>query len=293
MNEFLKLLQSSLASLFKILILSKYRISYKSIQRNSDECVILGNGPSLNDFLNNHIDFIDNKDTFSVNLFVRTDAFTKIKPTHYVIAAPQYWRGEKQEEYIQSRIKTLQSIEDTTNWPMNFFAPSFARRDKEWLKRFSRNEQINIQYFNTTPVEGFQGLNHSLFRKNLGMPRPHNVLIATIYLAIQTGYKKIYITGADHSWLKDIFVTPDNVVLASQKHFYDQEMINDPINNASAKPLAHNGEYISKKMHEVLHKFQVTFESHYRLSIYAKSMGVEIINLCPKSFIDSYSKREL
>ena len=56
-----------------------------------------------------------------------------------------------------------------------------------------------------------------------GMPRPHNVLIPSIILSMRMGFKKIYLAGADHSWLKEIFVSEDNEVFLTQKHFYDEK----------------------------------------------------------------------
>lgn len=284
---------TSILSIVKVLIMSKYNVQFKKIKKKSDECVILGNGPSLNAFIESNIDFLNGKDSMCVNLFGRTNLYSKIKPNHYIITALQYWKGENQVEYIENRAKTLKDIADNTLWPMTFYAPAAARLDKKWISQFSANKNISIQYFNITPVEGFKSFCHSIFSLNLGMPRPHNVLISAIYVAIRSGYKRIYLAGADHSWLKDIFVTDDNVVLASQKHFYDQEFKDDTLNNSNPKTLAHNGEYQAKKLHQVLEKFKTTFESHHVLAQYSKKQKVEIINITPNSYIDSYPKMSL
>ena len=55
------------------------------------------------------------------------------------------------------------------------------------------------------------------------MPRSHNVLIPTIMIALQLDFKKILLAGADHNWLKDIYVSADNRVFLTQKHFYDAQ----------------------------------------------------------------------
>jgi len=95
-------------------------------------------------------------------------------------------------------------------------------KNKEWQPLLAGNPHIKLYVYNTTPIEGFQVFCNWIFRKGWGVPRPHNVLIPSIAMGLRLPFKKIYLAGADHSWLPEITVTDDNVVLMHQKHFYDQ-----------------------------------------------------------------------
>ena len=55
------------------------------------------------------------------------------------------------------------------------------------------------------------------------MPRPRNVLIPSIMLAINSGYRRVYVAGADHSWLKTLSVDDENRVVSIQPHFYKEK----------------------------------------------------------------------
>lgn len=102
---------------------------------------------------------------------------------------------------------------------MNFFVPARALKNKEWQPMLAGNPNIRLCIYNTTPIEGFQGFCNWIFNRGWGVPRPHNVLIPSIAIGLRLPFRKIYLAGADHSWLPEITVTDDNVVLMHQKHF--------------------------------------------------------------------------
>ena len=52
---------------------------------------------------------------------------------------------------------------------------------------------IQVHYMNTTPIEGFENISFQLISRQLGMPRPHNVLIPTILHAINLDFRNIYV----------------------------------------------------------------------------------------------------
>ena len=53
------------------------------IERNHNEALILGNGPSLKDFFKEENAFMENKTIFAVNYFARTAEYKKVKPEFY------------------------------------------------------------------------------------------------------------------------------------------------------------------------------------------------------------------
>ena len=118
------------------------------------------------------------------------------------------------------------------------------------------------------------------------MPRPHNVLIANIKVAIELKYKQVFLFGADHSWMKEIFVTEDNQVYLTQKHFYDEK-------TAKADVMYYGTKNERRNIAQVLEKFVHSFNSYYLLNDYAKKSGVEVYNATRGSFIDAFPRIEL
>lgn len=273
----------SMLSLLKVIILSK--LGVRLAKKVNNECVILANGPSLNDAIEEGVKLFPGKDLICVNTFAETEPYQKLKPSYYVLISPELYRPNVEEFLKQKRKQLFTAIAENTTWALSLYIPIEAKKYKEWRSIISKNERISIYYFNTSPVEGLRSVNHFLFRQNLGMPRPHNVLIPSLFLSINMSYEKIYLLGVDHSWLKDIWVTEDNRVLLTQKHFYDADR---------AKPLPMNkGGRGERKLHEVLQKFLYAFRGYFILNGYAKSKEVQILNLTEGSYIDAFERASI
>lgn len=178
---------------------------------NPDELLILANGPSLNRTVEDSTDFIKGKTLLAVNFCVSSPMFERLRPELYLIADPLFWIVP------EKRIQLFKTMAEKTTWDMNFFVPARALKNKEWQPLLAGTPHIKLYVYNTTPIEGFQGFCNWIFRKGWGVPRPHNVLIPSIAMGLRLPFKKIYLAGADHSWLPEITVTDDNVVLMHQK----------------------------------------------------------------------------
>ena len=247
--------------------------------------VNLGNGPSLKDLLDNHPDFLQNKDLLAVNHFSETDYFEQLKPRLYVVAAPEYWLDDIDEDFLQKRQRIFGALAGKTGWPLEFFIPVAARRNLWWKKVLEANPHIRIHYYNTMPVEGFRWFRYALYDLKCGMTRPHNVLIPSLMTAVWTGYKEIYLTGADHNWMKEIFVAPDNTVYLTQRHFYDAR-------NATPGVMKKLGKG-QRKLHEIIEKFYWSFKGYHDIGRWAGAKGVRIINITPGSWIDAFDRQEI
>lgn len=276
----------SCLSIFKIFLLSKIFIKrIKPLKDSSRECVILGNGPSLNQSLENHCEFLQSKDIFVVNFFWKSDYYTKLKPQYYAIISRNYWYDIRNSNY-EGRKATFSKIAELTNWEMTLIVPSFAKKIKfkNWDKELRQNKNITIQYVNICPIEGFTSFINFALNNNLGLPRPHNILIPSVKIATDLKFKNIYIWGADHSWFREIVISDDNDVYMNQKHFYDHK---------TSKPELMK-EYGGKKnLATVLYVFYNTFNSYYVLERYAKCKKVKIFNATPNSYIDAFERFEL
>ncbi len=282
-NIFKELLHS-LLSIFKILLRSSFLLKHHKGQ--SEEVVIIGNGPSVNNVFLDHLDFLRNNTSLCVNGFPLSEYYEKIKPEYYIICSPGYYNQKAVDYNVEVRKEIIQQLISKTSWSVYFFLPQAARKNSQFIDAIKKNKYINIIYYNTTPVEGSACIKHILYRMGLGGPRPHNVLVPSILQMLNSRYKKIYLLGADHSWLPQLSVNDNNEVLLNQKHFYDEK-------KSTPKPMHKNEGRENRLLHEVLHKFYISFKNYHDLNEYAKSRGAQIINLTEESFIDAFPRKKL
>lgn len=269
----------SFLSIVKILLQSKWNTSLPVSFSNPDELLILANGPSLNRTVQESADFIQEKTLLAVNFCVTSHIFEHLRPEIYLIADPLFWIVP------EKRIQLFKTMAQKTTWDMNLFMPARAWTNKEWQPLLAGNPHIKVYTYNTTPIEGFQHFSNWIFRKGWGVPRPHNVLIPSIATGLRLPFKKVYLAGADHSWLPEITVTDDNVVLMHQKHFYDR-------NNSQAATVTQEN-LGSARLYTILYHMYVAFKSYFILEAYARRLGKEIINITPGSYIDAFKRMKV
>ena len=264
----------TLASIAKIILLSKFgKISKSGI---GEDIVILGNGPSLNTTISESAEFLALHKKLAVNFACNAPVFFDLRPEYYVLADPHFFASDA--ENVISLWSNLAKVD----WQMTLFIP--FKKNSSRLSELASNKNIRIERYNLTPIEGFKGFCHKVFRSGLGMPRPRNVLIPSIMLAIAAGFKRIYIAGADHSWMKTISVNDNNEVVSIQPHFYKE-------NEPEKKRV--NTEYMHYPLHQIVYSFYVAFKSYFEIKAYADSIGTEIWNITPGSFIDAFPRKKL
>lgn len=273
------MLWQSLLSVVKIVLQSKLVTRLPGHFSNPDELLILANGPSLKRTVEESADFVRGKTLLAVNFCVTSPMFEQLKPELYLIADPLFWIVPEKREQL------FRTMAEKTTWDMNFLVPARALKNKEWQPLLAGNPHIRLYIYNTTPIEGFQGFCNWIFSKGWGVPRPHNVLIPSIAMGIRLPFKKIYLAGADHSWLPEITVTDDNVVLMNQKHFYDQ-------NKSQAATVTQENLH-SARLYTILYHMYVAFKSYFVLEDYARSRGKEVINMTPGSYIDAFKRMKI
>ncbi|MDE5791363.1 MAG: hypothetical protein K2H96_09070 [Muribaculaceae bacterium] len=270
-------LEQTFLSLVKIPLLSRRPSPLPDLRGCGNELVILATGPSLSSTVQQHREFLDSKTLLAVNLFATSPIFSELRPELYIIADPLFWIVDEKREAV------FGSLARKTEWPLHLFVPARALSDPKWRPIVEKNPNITVHIYNTTPVEGFFSFEKWVYRKGLGMPRPHNVLIPAIATALRMPFKKIYLAGADHSWLPEITVNDDNEVLMHQKHFYDRD--------SSKADTVKKENLDSAHLHTILYHMHVAFKAYFILRDYALTLGKEVINITPGSFIDAF-KRE-
>lgn len=249
-----------------------------------DEAIIIANGPSFKETLKEETDIFAGKAIICVNDFAMSEHFGSIKPDFNIFFDSIYWTKDPPAWLRYPNEQVLKSLKERVTWPMTLIMPISARR-WSWFSDLPRlNKNISICYVNCTRVDYSKNLRNFLYSRNLAMPRVFNVLIPALILTINMGYKKIFFTGADHSWHEDIYIGSDNVVRMKLPHFY-------PEKNLALKPIFKDiGETEIFKMHELLNIFAVTFEGHHQVAEYAKFSGADIYNISRKSYIDAYER---
>ncbi len=298
MKKFLKWFYSFSDNLFKTLVSMISALLFSRLKTNvfirnirngiSDpgECYILGNGPSLVEELKNEELFRFCQNVFAVNSFVTSESFLKIKPAHYFYIDPDLWRDNVQEKLIRDRNQILDRLVEVTKWKMFFYVPWDAYRNKAFKNKFINHEFIIVVPINITPVGGYTRIAHFLYNLNLGMPRPQNVLIASIFTSINLGFQNINVLGCDHSWLENIRVNDSNQLCIRDVHFYDSSSV-------KLIPWTKDRENNVYKLHEALKFFMDTFYSHHLVQRYAESCNTKVINLTQGSYIDAYPRGRL
>jgi hypothetical protein len=272
-NNQLILLSKTTVSLLSVLFFSSFFTAFKfqKYYKKNDECLLIGNGYSLKEVLEKNIGLFIGKDVFSVNLFYETAIFSEIKPNNYIIADDAFWKLTSDERLLGIQSSFYKNIAKVT-WNMKLFIPNEGY--KIILKRLPRNDKIQLLSYNRTPISGYKFISHLLYKLNLGMPRPANVLNAAIFVALNLGYKNIYLYGADHSWMKDLLVDEKNNICCFQNHFYDEkkEIFKIPKGSLS----------------DGLRSIVDAFDSYRQLNIYSEYLKTHIVNKTKGSFIDIF-----
>lgn len=267
-------LGATLASFIKIPIMSR-RPSPKSRDRK-DTIIIMGNGPSLRDAMEQDRDVLMAYPRLAVNLSALTPDFRDLRPDYYILADIAFFLKKK-----TGKVPQLWEALRSVDWQMTLFLPATARKMPE-VKSLPAN--ITLKFYNLTPAEGFRCVMHPLYDSGLAMPRPRNVLIPSIISSMREGFRKIVLIGADHNWSKTLWVTERNRVVSVQPHFYKDD-------DAELR----RAEEIFKNVHihDVYENYAIAFRSYFNVKAYADRRGVEILNATPGSFIDAFPRIRL
>lgn len=266
---------SSVYELFKLILFSIVRenlTNYIIRQQHVNSVKILANGPSLR---NVHFEKNEEIDYCMMNFSSLGDLFFSIKPKYHILIDPIFFLNEN-NEFIE-RFKNV-------DWEMCLLIPYQFRHEAK--TKYGTNRCISIIPIHCLGISDgfvFRRIAFRFFRRGVAMPDPQNVLVAAVYSMINSGYSKIMIYGAEHSWLESISVNSDNVVCISDDHFYK--------NKTSSRSPYLKVDGSTYFMHELLRDFAKAFASYHFLQEYADYLGnVNIYNCTPNSFIDAFPR---
>ncbi len=272
---------NTIISLLKIIILSKFNIRLPKAE--NEVCIILGNGPSLKTSLQNNPLFFKKHSLVCVNSYCTTKEYTLLKPQYYVISDPSWWVSDN-----KLMLDTLEDLRTKTTWDIQLFVPKIAAKSKRFTDLFASNKNIHLNYFNYTVFKGFPSIAHFFYTKNMAMPQSQNVLVASIFLSINIGFKKIFLVGADHTWHQNMLLDENNILCFKDLHFYDGE---EKITYKPFKKGVHIDETF--KTHEIFTTLSKVFLGYFALKEYSKYKQCKIYNASEVTFIDAFERIKL
>jgi hypothetical protein len=226
-------------------------------------------------------------DLLAVNNAASHEQFELLKPRFYLLNAVTYFQPDEDlnELYIGFNRDLYKNLHSKTTWKMTLLVPFRAKKSVAFQQLLASNPNLDAAYFNQTPIEGLPFWSHWGYRKGWGMPRPHNVLIPCIMVGIRLGYRHIALVGADHSWLSDLSVNESNEALLRHVHYYDTE---------GSKPMKMEDRIQQpRKLHEIIHKFYLSFEGYWLIKKFAERHRIRIVNASKTSMIDAFDRKSL
>lgn len=271
-SDILTLTGQTLKSIVKLCCMTRHNTLKP--ERSEGKIIVMGNGPSLNDTIAQHLDTLRHSDTLAVNFAALADVFFDIKPAYYVLADPLFFSDSD-----SANMQRLREALKCVTWPLTMMVPHGSDTSKLF-----ENENITVKTFACIGIEGFSQFTNFAYSHRLGMPRPRNVLIPSIMCAIWLGYSEIDIVGADHSWMQTIGVDDQNRIISVQPHFY---------RDSKSEQTRVNTEYAGYHLHQIVHSFYVAFKAYHDIAAYARHAGVAIYNATPVSFIDAFPRHRL
>ncbi|MDE7411993.1 MAG: DUF115 domain-containing protein [Paramuribaculum sp.] len=274
--SFISNLGASLKSIVKTCLQSRHSTVGSRDSADGDTLVILGNGPSLRQTIDSQLSRLRKFPLLAVNFAANTPEFRQLRPRYYVLVDPAFFTADPADNVTE----LWHNLQQHTGWKLTLFVPVNCIK----LIPAEVRKVVDVRGINAVGIEGFRWLRHTLYKSNLGMPRPRNVLIPSIMVAIALGFKNIYLVGADHSWTRTLDVNERNEVVSIQPHYYAD----------SAKELDRVASvYRNIRLHEIMYSFHVAFKSYFDIKEYAETQGVNILNATPQSFIDAFNRCQL
>lgn len=282
LQHFLINLLKFTSSILKIFIQSK-RATPISNFTSFNEVVVLGNGPSAKDFLEQKQDFLAQKAILAVNFFVRHEKFYQLKPSFYVLADPAFFMREEASH-------VLDVLASSVDWKLLLLVPSYAKKQSLWQekkKALSKNSSIKIAYFNMTKIDGFNWFVNYAVIKGWGLPAPRNVLVPSIANCIRMRFNTIYLAGADHSWFKQLWINDHNEIVIEDKHSYDTS---DSKSDTGPSTKSNTNSAPTGILYMGLESIAMALKSYIKLNQLAMRKNIQIYNITQGSFIDVFER---
>ncbi|GHV47600.1 hypothetical protein FACS1894181_01370 [Bacteroidia bacterium] len=250
-------------------------------KKYSGTVAVLANGPSLKEVIPKlTTKEFENIDFIVMNFFALDDVFFKIKPKHYCLADPMFFKANHRIDDVSKLFNILQNKVD---WKLNLYLPSI--RYKEFIA-FSKLNNDNIQIVKTNYVgfRGYEVFRNYFYKKGLSSLGLSSVALLAIYIGIQCGYNEEQLYGVDHTFFDNLFVNDKNQLYSKYSHFDTDKTV------TTLSPLLRNDTDCFWRISDYIYQQSKIFKNHDISAKYAQYMNVLIINCTKNSLIDSYNR---
>lgn len=210
---------------------------------------------------------------FVMNFFASTDLFVELKPSRYCLADPVFFKADKRNE--ERFNKLFNRINELVTWDMFLYVPNVSFNT---ARQIFFNTRITLIPISTLHFEGFQSKRNQFYKRGIATPSFVNVLIMIEYICLNEGFKKLFLYGADHTFLNNLIVDDDNVLRVEDTHFYGSQKVYAAVHK-DGTPF---------RVSEYIYNKYLTFVEHDVMRSYSDYLGAEIINCTKSSWIDSY-----
>lgn len=237
--------------------------------KKGHEALIFANGPSVakltaGDYL--ALKVSGRTDFFGLNYFVSSELCKEVGLDYYVTSDPYFF---------SPRNPKIDQILDEVNIHVRkgvFVGHNSHQETIATVKKMGKN------------VVRFNDRNgSSVFSDNINPEHPRAYVSLTAYkalaLAVYMGYDKIYLTGFDNSFFKNLFCDPDNVLYRLPEHFDSKAYYFD----GTRVPLFNK----DRRMHQEMIGSSRIFSDLYKFP------GTHIFNLDPESYTDRFKKLDI
>jgi hypothetical protein len=257
----------------KNLKIENWGMDFSKSQQN---CVILCNGPSLNNSIDQSYDFISNSVKIVVNFSPLSDLFWKLKPDFLVLVDPSFWE-ENIDKDLKIKIEELVEKIKDIDWNIKIVMPILKNQKNRFTEVLSGVKNINFVNINSKPSSKEFIEDRILeYASNNSSPLFQSVSVASLYFAMNIGFKKIYLFGFDHDWIKNIIIDDSNNLLLMDNHYYDKS-------KQTYKIIKSN----------LLEEFRAQYQLHNsynEIREYAKVLDIKIYNCTKNSLLDSFER---
>jgi len=284
-QRFIESLYQSLISLVRVFFRFRFRSDLNNHLSAGKELVILANGPSLRADLDSHPGFFTGKQLMCVNQFVLSNDYERVKPQFYILLDRGFFIENTIPRVAEVREQVKQALIRKTTWPVTLCCPAEGRNSLFHQDLTASGIPVKFVFFNSTVVDGIKLVRHWLYRLQMGMPPPQNVLIGALMAGLACGFKRIIILGADHSWHQGLEIGADGKLVSVEHHFYDKQ---------PWKVVVEHPETMHRAtMHDYFFLLYRTFRSYHLIQEFAGSIGARIINASSVSFIDAFERKSI
>ncbi len=249
---------------------------------DANKAMVIGNGPSLNETIQQDLEKLKEYDCFMVNQAVESPIFELIKPLYYVLADGLYFNTEN----FEKSMNIVDAIKKKLTWQMYFIVPDYSV-NSYMINELKDHPCLKFIFFNSLSLYGFEHLPSKIlfeyWNNNLLSPLSQTVLNTAVCIAIEMKYNEVGLVGADTSWIELLEVDQKtNDLYSKDKHFYDNDRV----------LIAKYDETRSNMAHE-LTTIVRAFESYQILKEYATYNGCKLFNASKYSLIDCIDRIRL